>query len=107
MPLFVAITALISNAEARVPRGRVIEGVLRQVNTQEKSAVIIPHDGSKPLPVTWIRRTGFFRASQQVTAAELQNGIPVKVCRHVPLLTPPYVDKVTILDGPEKLSPSK
>jgi hypothetical protein len=98
-PASIAAAFVTSPAEARLPPGRKIEGLLREVDVARQRAVLVPSNSAKQIPFTWSRRTKFHRGSQEVTDAEMRNGLGVIVCWHRPLLTPPYVDKVIILSA--------
>ena len=87
-------------ANAMPPTGRVVEGVLRQVNPQQHSASIATRDATKP--ITWTPRTLVFQDGSEVTASALRNGMHVKVTRHVPIFGPPFVRRIIVLESPSK-----
>lgn len=101
-PILLSTVALAfaTAVNAMPPTGRVVEGVLRQVNLQQHSASIATGDAAKP--ITWTPRTRIFQHGSQVCASALHDGARVKVTRHVPFFGPPFVRRVILLDSPSK-----
>ena len=100
--ILLSIVALLvaTAADAMPPTGRVVEGVLRQVNPQQHSASIATGDATKP--ITWTPRTRVFQDGSEVNASALRDGMRVKVTRHVPIFGPPFVRRVILLDSSSK-----
>lgn len=93
---FVLAVLSADRAAAMPATGRVLVGSVQKVNPAERSAVLVPHDGSAPREFTWVPRTVVFAGGLDACPAEIREGMVVRIVRHVPVFGPPFVTRVNL-----------